>query len=447
MNDRLNWLLGKVLQVVNSKPIVAIKEGFMLTMPLTIVGSVFLLFAFIPINGYGEFMAGIFGSEWRTPLFQVVGATFDVLALVGAFGIAYTYVKYEGYPGANAGVLSIVCMLILLPAFVVAPDGVTEIGGVIPKAFLGGKGMIAAIIIGLIVGKIYSTALKNDWIIKLPEAVPEGVSNAFKSLIPGFVIILLAFLTYIIFDRVFESTLIESIYYILQTPLQNMSDSFWGALSIAIMISLLWWCGVHGPVIVMGIMGPIVTANALHNQSLVNAGEMLIAGENAKIVTNQFVDQFITVGGSGLTFGLVCCMVLFSRSVQMKQLGRLSLIPGIFNINEPIIFATPIVFNPIMLVPFILAPVLSVCMVYFSINVGLVGPFTAVQVPWTTPMILSGFIIGGWTAALLQVCVFVMTLFVYFPFFKYQDKLAAEQENEDLKSASEKLKEQQEINA
>jgi len=226
-----------------------------------------------------------------------------------------------------------------------------------------------------------------------------------------------------------------------------MSDSFWGALTIAIMISLLWWCGVHGPVIVMGIMGPIVTANALHNQSLVNAGEALIAGENAKIVTNQFVDQFITVGGSGLTFGLVCCMVLFSRSVQMKQLGRLSLIPGIFNINEPIIFATPIVFNPIMLVPFILAPVLSVCMVYFSINVGLVGPFTAVQVPWTTPMILSGFIIGGWTAAVLQICVFVMTLFVYFPFFKYQDKLAAEQENEDLKSASEQLKEQQKVNA
>jgi len=446
MNERLNWLLGKVLQVVNSKPIVAIKEGFMLTMPLTIVGSVFLLFAFIPINGYDAFMAGLFGAEWKTPLFQVVGATFDVLALIGAFGIAYTYVKYEGYPGANAGVLSIVCMIILLPAFVVAPDGVTEIGGVIPKAFLGGKGMIAAIIIGLVVGKIYSTALKNDWIIKLPDAVPEGVSNAFKSLIPGFVIVSLAFLTYILFSRVFESTLIEMIYYILQTPLQNMSDSFWGALSIAIMISLLWWCGVHGPVIVMGIMGPIVTANALHNQSLVNVGETLIAGENAKIVTNQFVDQFITVGGSGLTFGLVCCMVLFSRSVQMKQLGRLSLIPGIFNINEPIIFATPIVFNPIMLVPFILAPVLSVCMVYFSISVGLVGPFTAVQVPWTTPMVLSGFIIGGWTAALLQICVFVMTLFVYFPFFKYQDKLAAEQENADLESASEQLKEQQEIN-
>ena len=380
MNEKLNWLLGKVLQVVNSKPIVAIKEGFILTMPLTIIGSLFLLIAFFPIDGYPEFMSSVFGEDWMTPLFQVVGATFDILALVGTFGIAYTYVKYEGHAGANAGVLSIVSMLILLPAFVVAPDGVTEVSGVIPKAFLGGKGMIAAIIIGLVVGKIYSHALNNNWTIKLPDAVPEGVSNAFKSLIPGLIIITLAFATYVLFSTVFDSTLIETIYHLIQTPLQNMSDSFFGALAIAVLISLLWWCGVHGPVIVMGIMGPIVTANALHNQSLVNAGEVLLGGENAKIVTNQFVDQFITVGGSGLTFGLVCCMVLFARSVQMKQLGRLSFIPGIFNINEPVIFATPIIFNPIMFVPFLLAPVLSVCMVYFSINVGLVGPFTAIQV-------------------------------------------------------------------
>ena len=438
--EQLNKILGKLLVVVNSKPIVAIKEGFMLTMPLTIIGSVFLLFAFIPVDGYSEFMASIFGDAWTTPLFQVVGATFDILAMVGTFGIAYTYVKYEGQNGVNAGILSIVSLLIVTSAFVVAPDGITEVGGVIPKAFLGGKGMIAAIIIGLVVGKIYSYVLNQGWIIKLPDSVPEGVSNAFKSLIPGFLIISLAFLTFIFFEVVFQETFIETIYQIIQTPLQNMSDSFFGVLAIAILISLLWWCGVHGPVVVMGIMGPIVTANALQNQALVNAGETLIAGDNAKIVTSQFIDQFITVGGSGLTFGLVCCMVLFARSTQMKQLGRLSFIPGIFNINEPIIFATPIIFNPIMLAPFILAPAVSVVMVYTSINLGFVGPFTAVQVPWTTPVVLSGFIIGGWSAALLQICVFVMTVCVYFPFFKYQDKLNHQEEKQaeaEQKSAQE----------
>ncbi|CAH0538538.1 PTS sugar transporter subunit IIC [Vibrio marisflavi] len=427
--DRVNKILPTILKFVNSKPITAIKEGFMLTMPLTIIGSIFLLIAFVPIDGYNEFMARIFGAEWSVPLFQVVGATFDILALVGAFGIAFTYVKYEGHNGVNAGILSIVSMLIVMNAFVVAPDGVTHITGVIPKTFLGGKGMIAAIIIGLSVGWIYSAVLNKNWVIKLPDSVPEGVSNAFRSLIPGFIIILLAFLTYIFFDVAFNKTFIETIYTAVQTPLQSMSDSFYGAVGIALLISLLWWCGVHGPVIVMGIMGPIVQANALHNQSLINAGDLLVAGENAKIVTNQFVDQFITVGGSGLTFGLVCCMVLFARSAQYKQLGKLSFIPGVFNINEPVIFATPIIFNPIMLVPFILAPVASAVMVYSAINFGWVQPFTAIQVPWTTPMVLSGFIVGGWGAAILQICVFLMTLFVYFPFFKYQDRLALSEES------------------
>jgi PTS system cellobiose-specific IIC component len=428
--DRVNRLLPSVLKFVNSKPVTAIKEGFMLTMPLTIIGSLFLLLAFIPIDGYGEMMTNTFGAQWNKPLFQVVGATFDILALVGTFGVAFTYVKKEGHNGINAGVLAIVSMLIVINAFVTTESG-EQIGGVIPKTFLGGKGMIAAIIIGLSVGWIYSQVLNRNWYIKLPDSVPEGVSNAFKSLIPGFIIITLAFTTYVIFDVAFQQTFIESIYVVVQTPLQSMSDSFFGAVAIAVLISLFWWCGVHGPVIVMGIMGPIVTANALHNQSLLNVGEAMVAGVNAKIVTNQFVDQFITVGGSGLTFGLVCCMVLFARSAQYKQLGRLSIIPGIFNINEPIIFATPIVFNPIMLIPFILAPMTSAIIVYTAINLGFVGPFTAIQVPWTTPMILSGFIVGGWSAALLQVIVFMMTLVVYLPFFKYQDKLAYQSETED----------------
>lgn len=425
--DKINRILPPILKFVNSKPITAIKEGFMLTMPLTIIGSLFLLIAFVPIDGYNAFMANIFGADWMTPLFQVTGATFDILALIGVFGIASTYVKYEGHNGVNAGVLAIVSMLIVINAFVVAPDG-TEVGGVIPKAFLGGKGMIAAIIIGLAVGWIYAEVLNRNWVIKLPDAVPEGVSNAFKSLIPGFIIIFLAFATYIFFDQVFNKTLIETIYEIVQTPLQSMSDSFFGAVGIALLISLFWWCGVHGPVIVMGIMGPIVTANGLHNQSVISAGGELIAGETGKIVTNQFIDQFITVGGSGLTFGLVCCMVLFARSAQYKQLGRLSFVPGIFNINEPVIFATPIIFNPIMFIPFILAPVTSAVMVYFSIDMGLVGPFTAVGVPWTTPVVLSGFIVGGLPAALLQIAVFLMTLCVYLPFFKYLDKMAVAQE-------------------
>lgn len=426
---KLDKILPHLMKFVNSKPIKAIKEGFILTMPLTIIGSLFLLLAFIPINGYNDFMAGIFGNNWMTPLFQVVGATFDILALVGVFGITYAYVTHEGINGVSAGIFSIVSLLVVSNSHVIAGDG-SSIGGVIPKAYLGGKGMIAAIIIGLAVGKIYTYIIKKKWTIKMPEAVPAGVSNAFTALIPGFIIITLAFLTFIFFNKVFTKTFIEVIYEILQSPLQGMSDSFVGAIAIPILISLFWWCGIHGATIVMGIMGPILQANGLANQELLTKGVELVAGDNASIVTNQFVDQFITVGGSGLTLGLVVCMVYFSKSKQYKQLGRLSLVPGLFNINEPVIFAFPIVFNPIMAIPFILAPALSAVMVYTSINFGLVDPFVAISVPWTTPIVLSGFIVGGFKAAILQVAVFAMTIAVYFPFFKYQDSLAFEEEGQ-----------------
>jgi PTS system cellobiose-specific IIC component len=433
--DKVDKALPVILKFVNSKPIKAIKDGFIYTMPLTIIGSIFLLLAFIPVAGYNEFMAGIFGKDWMSPLFQITGATFDLLALFGVFGIAYSYVKNEGIDGVSAGIFAMVSLVVVNNAFVVASDG-SQIGGVIPKAFLGGKGMIAAIIIGITVGFIYSHIVKNKWTIKMPESVPPGVANAFTSLIPGMVIIGLAFCVHLLFKVGFKSTFIEVIYKVLQTPLQGMSDSFGGAIAIALLISLFWWCGIHGATIIGGIMGPLLQSNGLANQELFNQGVQLVAGENAAIVTNQFVDQYITFGGSGLTLGLVCTMLYFAKSKQYKQLGRLSIVPGLFNINEPIIFGFPIVFNPIMAIPFILAPVLSAIMVYVSISTGLVEPFRAISVPWTTPFIISGFIIGGIRAAILQLAVFSMTVAVYFPFFKYQDKLAAQEESKEVATAN-----------
>ncbi len=136
------------------------------------------------------------------------------------------------------------------------------------------------------------------------------------------------------------------------------------------------------------------------------------------------------MGGAGLTIGLVISMFIFAKSKQMKQLGKLAIGPAFFNINEPIIFGTPIIFNPIMLIPFIIVPTLSVIIGYFAISTGIVPPFTGVTVPWTMPPVLSGLITGGWRLALLQLAIVVMSVVIYAPFFKMQDKLICEQEKE-----------------
>lgn len=416
-----------IMKFANSKPVMAMKDGLMLIMPLTLVGSLFLLLAFIPINGWNSLMESLFGKAWQEPLFQVTGATFDIIALVAVFGIAYTYAKNEGCEAISAGILGIVSFLIVTASYVTG-SGNEKIGGVIPKTWTGGKGMIAAILVGLLVGYIYSWFIKKGIRIKMPEGVPTGVANAFSALIPGLVIMVISMLLYIVFNVFAGKTFIEWVYEVLQIPLQGLTDSLGGAIAIPFLISLLWWFGIHGATVVMGVMGPICQANALSNQEIVNAGGKLIAGQNAHIVTQQFVDQFITFGGSGMTLGLVLAMIFLAKSSHLKKLGELSIIPGIFNINEPILFGFSIVFNPMMLLPFIIVPTLSGIITYTAIRIGLVAPFTAVQIPWTTPPILSGFIVGGWRAALLQILLIIMAAFIYLPFLKIQDKISLQEE-------------------
>ena len=189
------------MKFASSKPISAIKDGFILTMPATIIGSIFLLIGNFPINGWSDKMASIFGANWQTPLNQVSGATFDILALIAVFGIAYAYTRNEGHEAVPAGILGIISFLIVTNAFVVTEAG-EVVGGVIPKAWTGGQGMICAIIIGLLVGFIYSLFLNKDIRIKMPESVPTGVSNAFTALIPGVVIGTGSMIIYVVCDAV-----------------------------------------------------------------------------------------------------------------------------------------------------------------------------------------------------------------------------------------------------
>ena len=205
--------------------------------------------------------------------------------------------------------------------------------------------------------------------------------------------------------------------------MQGVTDTFGGAMMLGFLVPFLWFFGVHGSTLVGGIMGPILQANSIENTTILNSGKELTVANGGHIVTQQFLDQFMTVTGAGMTIGIVMFMVMFARSAQFKQLGRLALLPAFFNINEPILFATPIVMNPLMAVPFILTPMLSGAITYFSLYTGLVPLFTAVQVPWTTPPIISGFLVGGWQAALLQAIVLTMGFFIYLPFVRKVDSL------------------------
>ena len=414
-----NKVIPAIMKFVSLKGVVALKDGLLYTMPLTIVGSVFLLLANFPVPAVVNWFDSM---GWIDPLNQVYDATFNIIALTGVIGIAYKYVKNEGYEALNAGVLAAVTFILTTDSFVVTESG-EIVSNVINKTWTAGQGMISAIIIGLLVGWIYSWFMKNDIRIKMPAGVPEGVANSFTALIPGFVIVTGATLIYSFFKFVLDTTFIEAVYAFIQTPLQGLTDSLGGVIVMSLMIPFLWFFGIHGSTIVGGIIGSVLTANSLANQAILDSGMALTIENGGRIVTQQFLDQFINVTGAGMTIGLVIYMIFFAKSAQCKELGRLGGVPGLFNINEPILFGTPIVMNPFLAIPFIAMPVISGLILYFSIAVGLVPMFGGVMVPWTTPPIVSGFLVGGWKMAVLQTFILALSFFVYLPFIRKIDKM------------------------
>ncbi|MDR2709269.1 MAG: PTS sugar transporter subunit IIC [Elusimicrobiota bacterium] len=412
-------LVPFVLKIVNFKSIQAIKNGMFYVMPLTIVGSIFLLLANFPWAPVVNLLASL---GMIAPFNQIAGATFDIIALVAVVGIAYEYCKAENLGGAlHCGIIALASFLILQDSFVITDAGL-QISGVLDKGWLGGKGVIVAILVGLLAGKVYTFFLKRDIRIKLPAGVPEGIANSFSGLIPALATFVIAAAVYGIFKGIWNITFVEAIYKVIQIPLQGMTDSLGGAIVMPFAITLLWFFGVHGSSIVSGIMQPVLMANTLDNQAILDRGLELTVANGGHVVTQQFLDQFITVTGSGMTIGLVLFLVIFAKSRQNKTLGDLSVVPALFNINEPILFGVPIVLNPLMAVPFILTPVISAVVTYFALYVGLVPLFSAVMVPWTTPPIISGFIVGGWKTALLQLIVLSMSFFIYLPFIRSIDK-------------------------
>ncbi len=426
MKDFLNnKVIPKMMVFINTKAIRGLKDGLLYSMPMMIIGSIFLLLANFPYTPVADWL----GAAGITPVLnQVFESTFNVMALIASIGIAYTYVKNEGYNGMPAGVISLCTYLLFQPSQVTNQEGANV--GVIFKTWTGGQGMIGAIIIGLIVGWIYTVFLKKNITIKMPDGVPEGVAASFTALIPGAVVIIAASIVYAVVKNMFDTTPMEWIYKTIQIPLQGLTDSFGGVVAMGFLIPFFWFFGIHGSTLVGGIMGPLLSANSAANQAILDSGRELNLANGGHIVTQQFLDQFMTVTGAGITIGLVIYLTFFAKSNQCRQVGRLGIGPACFNINEPVLFGTPVVLNPIMAVPFMIMPVLSGIIQYLAIYTGLCPMYKGILVPWTCPPIISGFLIGGWRTALLQVVILALSFFVYLPFIRVIDKMYEKQENQ-----------------
>ena len=424
--DKFIEFMGRFAEI---RAVAALRDGFIMTTPFTICGSVFLLLANLPIPGYAAFMSGLFGPDWTAPLNAVSGATFSILAFISVLAITYKYVEAEGGDAIMASILALSTFLIVLPPTIVSKGGET-VADVIPKAWAGSNGVITAILVSFIVAWTVCYCEKNHIGIKMPDAVPSGVAKAFEALTPGMILFTGGAVIYGLCHYIGATTFPELIFKIIQTPLQGLSDTLIGGSVIAALQSILFWAGIHGPNVVGGVVNPILIANSLDNQHIIDMGMQLAGNPDAKIITCQINDVFIKSGGCGLTFGLLIASWLSAKSTQMKSITKLATVPGLFNINEPVIFGLPIVFNPYLLVPFVLVPLLALIITYFSIALGFMSPFSAVQVPWTTPPIIAGLLLNGWQGAVVQIVIIAMSTAVYFPFVRAQDRAMLKEEQE-----------------
>lgn len=436
------FLMPLAEAIGRNKYLMSIRDGFLVSTPLLIGGSVFLLIANFPIPAWLDFIENyVVNAETGQTLAHFISkpsaATFDIMALFAVMGIAYSFAGKMGINKIFGAASALVSWFLIMPYSV---TGTAEIEGVqhavsltgIPVGWVGAKGIFVGIFCAFISVHIYSFVEKRGWTIKMPKGVPPTVEESFAALIPAFIVMFVFFIVYILFGFL-GTNVFEIIFEFLQTPLLNIGDTL-GAMVIAyIFLHFFWFFGVNGGSVVGAVFNPILQTLSAANVAYFKDG----VGE-AHIICQQFQDLFATFGGAGSTLSLVIAMLLFCKSKRVKNLGSLSLVPGIFGINEPILFGLPIVLNPTMLIPFVLVPTVNIVISYFAMAMEFVPVCSGVNIPWTTPIVISGFLATNWVGALLQAILLVLGVFIYMPFIKILDKqylaeelAGAEEEDED----------------
>ena len=432
MNKFMNFLEKYFMpfagKMAGQRHLQALRDGIVLAMPLIIIGSIFLIIAFLPIPGYDDFMMNTFGGQWRDKLLYPQAATFGMMGLIACFGIAYRLAEKYDVDAVSAGAIALCAFLLVTPFTVMfTPEGVEEavaVGGAIPVALMGSSGLFVAMLIALFSTEVYRFIIQKNIVIKLPEGVPPAVSKSFVALIPGFVVIVLVWLIRLLVESFDINSIHDIVTLVLGKPLGLLGETLVGSVIAVALVQLLWSAGLHGMNIVGSVMSPVWLENSGENLIAFQAGEAL-----PHVFTSTFFDVFVNIGGSGATFGLVILMLLWAKSQQMKQLGKLSVGPGLFMINEPIVFGMPIVMNPLLIIPFFLVPIVNVITTYFAMELGIVAKPSGVVIPWTTPPIIGGFLATNhFSGSLMQLFNIVVGFMIYLPFFKMWDNLKKKEE-------------------
>jgi len=425
--------------------VAAIRDAFMYTFPITMAASIVILINNLVFSKQG-FIAQILFlpkffphlEEAQKLLTSVTNGTMNIMSIFIAYLVARNLAKYFHADDMLVGMTGIAVFMILYSPSIMK-GGVTYL----PTTYMGAQGLFVAMICGGLVGEFLPKLTRIKKLqIKMPDMVPPAVARSFNGLIPIVIVIMLASVLNYFIQMVSPQGINDVIYNTIQTPLTHIGVNIYGVIIIAIVQNLLWLVGIHGPNTLNALRSIIFTEADLSNQTFINA-HGTVWGVPHRVTWGVLNDVFANMGGSGMTLGLIIAIFLVSRRKDYRTIAKMALVPGLFNINEPLMFGLPIVLNPIMAVPFVLTPVVNILIGYMVTVVFNWMPTPAIGMSWTTPGPLMPFLgTGGNLIGLVMgvVCLAVSVM-MYFPFVLAANRMAApadEDSKKDKKAEIEK---------
>lgn len=425
MQKFLKWietrLMPPMTKIGMQLHMVAIRNGVISTLSLILIGSFIMVFANFPIPAVAEWLAPHIAN--LTIPFRI---TMGLMAIYASFAMGDSLAKSYDLDGVTGGVLSLAAFLTLTIPLnvdtVLTEAGEAAIGWVLPMQYLGGAGMFSAILTKIFAVEIYRFFIKWDITIKMPDGVPPAVGRSFGALLPGGFIIIFLWIV-----RVMLNFDINAFIMSIFNPIADlMGNNMFGALLPMIFIHLLWAAGVHGMNIIGSIVRPMWLMMLDANMAAMADGTPLT--QLPYVAPEQFYQWFVTMGGAGVT--LVLVFLLFTcRAKYLRDMAKLTFVPGLFNINEPLIFGMPLMMNPVFTIPFVLNPIILTIVSYSAVRLGLVNGFVA-NVPWTLPAPIGAYMATGndWRAIILVLVNLFIAGLIYYPFVKMYDKQMLEEE-------------------
>lgn len=410
--------INPYLEIVSTNTWVqGLSAGMMSTLPFTVLGSFALLMNVIPWAPLQNFVQT---ANLSPILDNVVTYTLGLLAVYMAFFITKNLVqlRLRNDDGINAAGASLMAFLI------VTPTGILEEGGgAIPAAWLGAQGAFVGLIISFMTSWIYIFFKERDLTIKMPDGVPPMVANVFAGIVPIMVIGAASIIISYIFSLTSYGSIHEAVYTLLQAPMQQLGGSLWALLLVSFLANVLWFFGIHGQNVLMPFIQPLWMALDIQNL------EAIAAGQEPEFIVGYAFYSLINFGGYQLA---LIYLLMRSKSKQFREIGKLTLIPAIFGVGEPLNFGLPLVLNFKFLFPFLTNSLLMLSLSYFLIYTGLVPHFNGSAHVFGLPLGVGAFLQGGWRILALQIVTQIIPLFLWYPWFKSAEKDALELESTDM---------------